>query len=116
MKYADMIETCIRIKSHKLTLCQQEENLRSLRLSNDLLESQITMNKEITKTLYNQFAREFSSAEPNERSVARMTQFIQMQNDGLGVILAQNAPIMVRDLFPPHYDHVLALEEAQVNT
>ncbi len=106
-------QQCVKIRSQQLTCDQQAENLRTLRLRNDLLESQVQYDRNITNALYRQYIREMeteASGGNEAYSVAMMKKLFQLQNKGLRVVLSLDAPIEVRDLFPDPIDNLLTYD------
>ncbi len=113
MNFAKFVDKCVAIRSHKATYEQQRENLRSLKISNDLLETNAEMHKKVIAALYNSLANELdqtASHEEKQRTIGMMKKFVVLLDKGMEVIPTLTAPIEVKNLFPTPNDNILGFD------
>lgn len=106
-KLAEFLDKCIIIRSHWLTCKQQEESLRSLKLSNDILDDLKNKNQAILEKAKELVVGELAASnnivdpEDNERLKYAMNIFIEQINKGMEIYACVGAPEEIKAAFPP---------------
>lgn len=104
---AALVDKAIIIRSHSLTAKEQAERLRSLQLSNDILEQTNKANKQLGKIIMDKvssdLANEHGISDPED--IGRIKNSIQLVSDwmskGMEIYAAINAPTETKAVFPP---------------
>ena len=105
-KLAEFVDKCIIIRSHWLTCKQQEESLRRLKLSNDILNELENKNQAILEKAKEQVVSELAASndivdpEDNERLKYAMNVFIEQMNKGMEIYACVGAPQEIKAIFP----------------
>lgn len=105
-KLAEFVDKCIIIRSHWLTCKQQEESLRRLKLSNDILNELENKNQAILEKAKEQVVSELVASndivdpEDNERLKYAMNVFIEQMNKGMEIYACVGAPQEIKAIFP----------------
>ena len=105
-KLAEFVDKCIIIRSHWLTCKQQEESLRRLKLSNDILNELEKKNQAILEKAKEQVVSELATnndivdPEDNERLKYAMNVFIEQMNKGMEIYACVGAPQEIKAIFP----------------
>lgn len=105
---AKIVDKCIKIKSHYVTVKQQEENYRQAKLKNDLLANIIEANKLVADSLLEKCVEELKNEIPDTKLVkddAERVKFSietlsKLMEKGLEIYASIDAPSEVRDIFP----------------
>lgn len=105
-KLAEFVDKCFIIRSHWLTCKQQEESLRRLKLSNDILNELENKNQAILEKAKEQVVSELAASndivdpEDNERLKYAMNVFIEQMNKGMEIYACVGAPQEIKAIFP----------------
>lgn len=105
-KLAEFVDKCIIIRSHWLTCKQQEESLRRLKLSNDILNELENKNQAILEKAKEQVISELAASdgivdpEDNERLKYALNVFIEHMNKGMEIYACVGAPQEIKAIFP----------------
>lgn len=103
---AALVDKALIIRSHRLTTKEQSEKIRTLQLSNDILENANEVNKTITKSLLDKvstdLANDHNITEPED--IGRLKTSIQLLSDwmnkGMEIYAAVEAPTETKAVFP----------------
>lgn len=104
---AELVDKAIIIRSHYLTQKMQEEQLRSLQLSNEERENFIKVQKILAKNMLNQetdnlaIKHDITDPEDKERLKASLQLLSDWMCKGLEVYASVQAPPEVKAIFPP---------------
>lgn len=104
---AALVDKALIIRSHYLTTKEQAEKIRTLQLSNDILENANDVNKTITKKLLEKVSAELATehgiTEPED--IGRVKSSLQLMsewmNKGMEIYAAVKAPAETKAVFPP---------------
>lgn len=115
---ATIVDKCVKIQSHYITMQQQEENLRQAQLKNDVLNSVIEANKMYYDKLIDNAATELEQEIPNvelsnedkERVKMSIDNLVKLIDKGMEIYASIDAPEEVKDLFPTS-DEIKSLSE-----
>lgn len=105
-KLAEFVDKCLIIRSHWLTCKQQEESLRRLKLSNEILNELENKNQAILEKAKEQVVSELAASndivdpEDNERLKYAMNVFIEQMNKGMEIYACVGAPQEIKAIFP----------------
>lgn len=105
---AKIVDKCVKIKSHLVTVKQQEESWRHAKLKNDTLETLVAANKQVTQVMLDEcieeLRREIPDVELNKEDEQRVKYSIEtiskLMEKGMEIYASIDAPTEVRDLFP----------------
>lgn len=117
---AKLIDKCIKIKSHYITVKQQEESLRHLTLENDVLENLKKTQEQITKALIDNCVEELQQDLPEikldneakERVKFSITNISKLMEKGMEIYASIDSPQEVKELFPTS-DEMIFLPKPQ---
>ncbi len=105
---AKIIDKCVKIKSHFITVKQQEESWRHAKIENDALETLVSANKKVTDAMLDecieQLQQEIPSVTLDKEDEQRVKYSIdiisKLMEQGMEIYASIDAPDEVRDLFP----------------
>lgn len=108
LNLSKVIDKCIKIKSHYVTVKQQEESLRQLKLKNDVLEPIKEANEKIIKAVIDDCITELQDEIPemklNNDDVTRVHYSLEtiskLMEKGMEIYASIDAPQEIKDLFP----------------
>ncbi len=103
-----IIDKCIKIKSHYITVKQQEEKLRQLKLQGDVIETVVNAYKKSTDELINQCVAELNKEIPDvsidNESKGRVKYTLEnlskLMEKGMEIYASIDSSQEVKDLFP----------------
>lgn len=117
---AKIVDKCVKIKSHILSTKQQEEQLRTLGLKNDMLEPIINAFKEATNLLTKKCVEELEeeihkTADPEEEDRVKrsLERLVDLMQQGMEIYPSIDAPNEIKDLFPTS-DELISLPEKSI--
>jgi len=116
MNLAKLVDKCVKIKSHYVTVKQQEEEYRKLKLKNDILENIKNAHAEVLKATIENCVEELKQEIPdinlgNEETVKlkySLETISKLMEKGLEIYASVDAPQEIKDLFPTS-DEMLSL-------
>ncbi len=104
---AELVDTVIAVRSHQLAYKQEDEHLRTLKLSNDVLESVTLAHKaaldKMKDTAIEELSAKYEVTENEERERLRMSidRLGKWIDRGMEIYANINAPEETKLLFPP---------------
>ena len=113
---AKIVDKCIKIKSHRMTVRLQEEQYRTAKLKGDLLEAVIEANKEVMNTVVSECVSELKEEIPNvsinnedeNRIKYTLNSIASLMDKGMEIYASIDSPEEIKDLFPSA-DEITAL-------
>lgn len=104
---AELVDKAIALRSHRLAYRQEEEHLRSIQLSNDIIESIIAAHKAALDKMVGDTIQELSDShnvtenEDKERLRLSLDRLGKWIDRGMEIHAGINAPTETKLLFPP---------------
>lgn len=109
-----LADAAVKIKSHVITVKQQEEELRSMQLKNGLSSELIDTFRKINKSFVDKAVHELEEdlvhlkdGEEIDKAGKSVEKLADWMNKGLQIYSTIDAPKEVRDLFPPQEEQSL---------
>lgn len=115
---ATIVDKCVKIQSHYITIQQQEEMLHRMQLKNDTLSVVVDANKQCYNWMVDNAATELEQEIPNvelsnedkERVKMSIDNLVKLIDKGMEIYASIDAPEEVKDLFPTS-DEIKSLSE-----
>lgn len=117
---ASLVDKALIIRSHYITTKQQLEQMRTLKLSNDLLEQQININSNVEKMLIDNIGQELASKnnvtghEDIERLKLSVKLLSNWMDKGMELYASVKCPIEVQAVFPPFETQFLSPQNLEL--
>lgn len=114
LNLSKLVDAAVKIQSHVVTVKQQEEQLRSMELKNELTSELIGTFKKVNKSLVDKTVHELESdlgtlkdGEEVDKAGRSIEKLADWMNKGLQIYSAIDAPEEIKDLFPPQEEQQL---------
>ena len=118
LNLSKIIDKCIKIKSHYITVKEQEENWRRRKLDNDMIETLVEANKQMMNSVLSEAVEELKQEIPEiklkgddeERMKFSLNTIANLMEKGLQIHASIDSPPEVKELFPTSDELISFLE------
>lgn len=114
LSLSKLVDAAVKIQSHVITVKQQEEQLRSMELKNELASELFDTFRKVNKSFVDNVIHELESdlgplkdGEEVDKAGKSIEKLADWMNKGLQIYSTIDAPKEVRDLFPPQEEQPL---------